>query len=273
MISMKASQKLRRYSSLVGFNPISLLKTLRGMPSYISDFLKLKHQFKKINVMGGGNFPIQLCYPMLNDKFSEAGTTSGDYFHQDLLVARKIFLANPERHVDIGSRTDGFVAHVAVFREIEVFDVRAVKSSVKNIVFRQADLMRLPEEMKSCCDSVSALHSIEHFGLGRYGDPIDCSGHIKAIRNVTAILKPKGAFYFSVPIGTQRIEFNAHRVFSVQYLWGLLKESYDLLSFSYVDDDGELHENVEFAEDAIKRNFGCEYSRTNGCGIFELKRK
>jgi SAM-dependent methyltransferase len=162
---------------------------------------------------------------------------------------------------------------VAVFREIEVFDVREIKSSIKNIVFKQADLMQLPEGMKNCCDSVSALHSIEHFGLGRYGDPIDCNGHIKAIHNITAILKPKGIFYFSVPVGTQRIEFNAHRVFSVQYLWNLLKTDYDLISFSYVDDDGNFHENVEFSEEAVMKNFGCEYSRTNGCGIFELQKK
>jgi len=32
---------------------------------------------------------------------------------QDLLVARWIFDAKPQRHVDIGSRVDGFIAHVA----------------------------------------------------------------------------------------------------------------------------------------------------------------
>jgi hypothetical protein len=56
-------------------------------------------------------------------------------------------------------------------------------------------------------------------------------------------------------------------------LWDLLKDDYDLLSFSYVDDEGEFHENVEFSEEAVRKNWGCEYSRTNGCGIFELKKK
>jgi SAM-dependent methyltransferase len=175
--------------------------------------------------------------------------------------------------VDIGSKIDGFVAHVAVFREIELFDIREQKSTVQNIIFKQADLMNFPTGMENYCDSISALHSIEHFGLGRYGDPIDCNGHIKAIKNITAILKPHGIFYFSVPIGTQRIEFNAHRVFSVKYLWNLLKDDYDLISFSYIDDDGKFHENVEFSEETVMRNFGCEYSLINGCGIFELKKK
>jgi hypothetical protein len=43
--------------------------------------------------------------------------------------------------VDIGSRVDGFVAHVASFREIEVFDVRPISTAVPGVVFRQADLM------------------------------------------------------------------------------------------------------------------------------------
>jgi SAM-dependent methyltransferase len=268
---MKVSQKLRICRRLIGFNPLSFLKTLRGIPFYIFDFLKLREQLKK-STHEDVIFPVKL-YPILDDKFSEAGTMSGDYFHQDLFVARKIFLANPKRHIDIGSRIDGFVAHIAVFREIEVFDVREIKSNVKNIIFKQADLMQLPEKMQNCCDSISALHSIEHFGLGRYGDPVDCNGHIKAIHNITALLKSEGVFYFSVPIGKQRIEFNAHRVFSVQYLWSLLKENYYLLSFSYVDDNGKFHENIEFLEEAVMKNFGCEYSRANGCGIFELKKK
>jgi hypothetical protein len=31
------------------------------------------------------------------------------------------------------------------------------------------------------CDSLSCLHALEHFGLGRYGDPIDPRGHEKGI--------------------------------------------------------------------------------------------
>ena len=71
----------------------------------------------------------------IDERFAESGIMSGHYFHQDLLVARKLFNANPQRHVDIGSRTDGFVAHAAAFREIEVFDIREQHSKVKNIVF------------------------------------------------------------------------------------------------------------------------------------------
>jgi SAM-dependent methyltransferase len=226
--------------------------------------LKLKKQKgKDYKFIFGHSFPI------LHERFSESGTMSGAYFHQDLFVAKKIFRNNPNRHVDIGSRTDGFVAHVAVFREIEVFDIRIQNSKVENIVFKQADLMNLPNDLIGYCDSISSLHAIEHFGLGRYGDPIDYNGHEKAIQNIHKILKNGGKFYFSVPIGPQRIEFNAHRVFNLEYLINLIEPLFVVESFSYVADKGDLFENAELSDTNIKSNFNCYF----GCGIFELRKK
>jgi len=215
------------------------------------------------------SFPFGKKFPILNERFESSGILSGHYFHQDLLVARKIFENNPGNHLDIGSRTDGFVAHIAVFRKIEVMDIRELDSKVKNIEFTKADLMKLPDNMLNKYDSISTLHVIEHFGLGRYGDPIDYFGHIKAIDNITKMLKTGGKLYFSTPIGPQRIEFNAHRVFSIQYLLNMFKESYTVDSFSFVNDIGDLFENVGLEEKKIASNFDCQY----GCGIFEFTKK
>lgn len=206
-------------------------------------------------------------YPILSDKDSESGIMKGNYFNQDLLIARKIFENRPERHLDIGSRIDGFVAHVASFRQIDIMDIRPQKSVVKNIKFYQADLTQLSEENKECSDSISSLHAIEHFGLGRYGDPIDINGHLKAISNIHLMLKPNGRFYFSVPIGDQRIEFNGQRVFSIRYLLSVLAGKFHIDNFNYVDDQGNLFENAQLTEESIDCNFNCNFY---GCGIFEL---
>lgn len=245
-------------------NAVELFTSFRGMWFYFHDYHKIKKQ-KGLD----SKFYFGRKYPIVKDRFSQSGVMSGHYFHQDLFVARKILTNNPSRHLDIGSRTDGFVAHVAVFRNIEIMDIREQKSKVKNIIFRKADLMQLPEDMINAFDSVSSLHAIEHFGLGRYGDPVDYFGYIKAIDNITRILQAGGKFYFSVPIGSQRIEFNAHRVFSVQYLLDLFSEKFRLNSFSYVNDKGDFFEEVELTKSETDRNFGCHY----GCGIFELTKK
>lgn len=247
----------------LGINFYTLFCAIKGIPIYFKNYFILKKQTKNYN-----KFLISSIYPILGEQFMESGIMKGHYFHQDLLVARKIFLRNPIKHIDIGSRTDGFVAHVAVYREIEIFDIRPQKSNVKNISYREANLMLLDSTLKEYCDSISALHSIEHFGLGRYGDPIDICGHEKAINNIYEILKLNGYFYFSVPIGPQRIEYNAHRVFSIKYLLDLFENKFEILSFNFVDDLGNLHEDILLTEIGINTNFSCNY----GCGIFELKK-
>src|SRR5258708_4653715 len=114
-----------------GVDPLLLLHSLRGLPYFFRDWAK----FRK------GHSGRLTLVPCLHDRYEEGGATKSEYFWQDLLVARRIHSASPERHVDVGSRVDGFVAHVASFREIEVFDVRPVTTEVPGVVFRQADLM------------------------------------------------------------------------------------------------------------------------------------
>lgn len=116
--------------------------------------------------------------------------------------------------------------------------------------------MNISNEYINYTDSISCLHAIEHFGLGRYGDRIDVNGHLKGLQTIYYMLKDGGIFYCSVPIGSMRVEFNAHRVFSLQYLLGLFKNNYKILSFSFIDDQGELHKNVEMTLEGVKSNFG-----------------
>lgn len=194
-------------SSQLGCDPLRFLRFLRGSLFFWHDWWRFRRLYS-------GKLTLRPC---LQDWYEEGGVTKSEYFWQDLLVARRIFEAKPRRHVDIGSRVDGFVAHVASFREIEVFDVRPITTRVPGVVFRQADLMQpiAPVEVgeDGCCDSLSCLHAIEHFGLGRYGDPIDPDGYQRGMANMARLLKPNGRFYLSAPIGQERVEFNAHRVF------------------------------------------------------------
>jgi hypothetical protein len=177
-------------------------------------------------------------------------------------------MRNPTKHVDIGSRVDGFVAHVATFREIEAFDIRPLNVNIHNIKFTQCDLMEPRKDLLNYCDSLSCLHTIEHFGLGRYSDNIDSDGYIKGFENLTQIVKKKGILYLSTPIGPERINFNGHRCFSIQTILDLSKDNFTLLNFSFVDDMGNLHKDVILDESSIKTNCDCYY----GCGIFEFEK-
>lgn len=242
----------------------SLSVYLRQLPAFLKSYRQIKSQAKR----SGAAFPFGKLYPCLEDAENESGVASGHYFHQDLLVAGRVFTNNPVKHVDIGSRIDGFVAHVASFREIEVLDIRELSNTIPNIIFRRFDLIDSNFSLRDYCDSLSCLHALEHFGLGRYGDEINYEGHLIGWENIYKTLKKGGKLYFSVPIGPQRIEFNAHRVFSVKYLLDLIGNRYKVDSFSYVDDKGDLCSNVPLEKSRIDKNFSCNY----GCGIFELSK-
>jgi len=240
---------------------INTLKNIRLIPWFFYDYLKIKKQLKN-----NENFKITKIFPVLSDKKQSSWDFSSMYFNQDLFVAKRIYKNQPKKHIDIWSRVDWFVAHVASYRNIEVFDIRPSKSTLQNIKFIQADLMKLSKWLENYSDSISSLSVIEHFWLGRYGDNIDINWHIKWLDNIYKILKKWWKFYFSVPIWPQRIEFNAHRVFDITYLIKLFDKKYHIDYFSYVDDKWDLHENSLMNEKNIKNNFGCKF----WCGIFEM---
>jgi len=202
------------------------------MPRFILDYRKFRCAY-------AGRIELQ---PYLHDKTQEAGATQNEYFWQDLFVARLIFDSTPEKHVDIGSRVDGFIAHVASYRLIEVFDVRPIKTLVPGVVFKVADLMDvsslLGAQNNEYCDSLSCLHALEHFGLGRYGDPINPSGYQLGLANMAKLLKKSGLFYLSTPVGRECVEFNANWIFDPRVIIEVANKAHlKLVNFYIVHSD------------------------------------
>jgi Cyclopropane fatty acid synthase and related methyltransferases len=229
------------------------------------DLKELKRQSVNAKVV----FPLGRMLPCYQDRDDNAGAIGGIYFWQDLYVAQRIFTNKPKKHVDVGSSVGGFVTHVASYRPIEVLDIRSLDVNIPNVTFRQHDIMDSSLLQAEYTDSISSLHVLEHFGLGRYGDPICYDGYLRGFENMTYLLKPQGKFYLSVPLGEQRIEFHGHRVFSLAYLLEMVSSGYVIDSFSYVDDKGDFFPDVEITDELLKNNCNCLF----GCAILELTKK
>jgi len=196
------------------------------------------------------------------DRFGDAGPLTWHYFWQDLWAATNLFDSGVQRHVDVGSRLDGFVAHVLPFCHVTYVDIRPTALTWPNFQFHQGSVLEMPFE-DDALPSLSSLNVLEHIGLGRYGDQLDPDGPWRAAAELTRVLRPGGKLLISVPAGRERVCFDAHRVFAprtVQEMFGNL----DLVEFSFIDDRNRLLRDVSFdaATDAY-----C------GCALFEFRKR
>jgi hypothetical protein len=96
-------------------------------------------------------------------------------------------------------------------------------------------------------ESLSSLHAVEHFGLGRYGDPLDPLACFTAMRAFARVLAPGGHLYFSVPIGVERVEFNAHRIFDPVRVLDTFA-ALELVEFNVIAGDGTFRAGVDPAD-------------------------
>ncbi|XP_013406728.1 uncharacterized protein LOC106171118 [Lingula anatina] len=66
-------------------------------------------------------------------------------------------------------------------------------------------------------DFAASFSSLEHSGLGRYGDPINPYGDFEAAAQIWCMLKPGGLFFLGVPasFGKRKgtLDYNAHRIY------------------------------------------------------------
>jgi len=208
-------------------------------------------------------FKWENALPILTEHKEQAAGIDEHYFLQDLYVARKIKEANPKRHVDIGSRFDGFIAHLLTFRDVEVVDVRPFEVPIKGLHFTQDDATELRNFKDNELESLSCLHAIEHFGLGRYGDPIDPDGPWKLSQAITRVLKPGGKLYLSTPIGKQTLYFNGHRVFSPD----TIKDMFSDLTLKQFD---AITPGYNYLEDT---SFDEVKNERYACGIFMFEKE
>jgi SAM-dependent methyltransferase len=217
-------------------------------------------QYQRLNTDPGFRARWSYSWPILNEAGQEAGIKNWVYFHQDLWAARRIYRRRPPCHIDIGSSVDGFVAHLLVFVPVCLVDIRPLAREVGGLSVITDDATELRTFETGSIESLSSLHAAEHFGLGRYSDPIDPDAWRRFAKSLQRALAPNGRLYFSVPVGRQRVVFNAHRIFDIQ----TILDAFDVLevvSFSFVEDNGRFHENITPEQ---SRALG------GGCGLFEF---
>ena len=211
--------------------------------------------FKKLDIQKRFDMNFNEVYPCLDDNTAETGFDA-HYVYHVAWALRMIKAINPNKHIDISSSLY-FCSTLSAFIPTEFYDYRPANLNLSLLQTGKADLTTLHFETNSI-ESLSCMHTIEHIGLGRYGDPIDPEGDVKAIEELKRVVKPQGNILFVVPVGKPKIAFNAHRIYATKMITDLFN-GFSLKQFSLISDTGEFHfeGSLELAD-----------QQTYGCGCF-----
>lgn len=253
-MNRQVRQIIRRIRPLVWL--YNLLRYLVGLACFVRDL----GRFITLNRRAESRFSLEMQAPRLGDNTS--GTEfDRHYVYHPAWAARILAESRPAEHVDISSSLY-FCSMLSAFIPTRFYDYRPADLRLDNLVADHADILALPFKDKSLA-SLSCMHVVEHIGLGRYGDPLDPLGDLKAIAELKRVLAPGGILLFVVPIGRPRIMFNAHRIYSFAQIHSYF-EDLKLMEFSLVPDnaeDGGLIRNA-LPDMADAQNYGC------GCFFF-----
>ena len=252
----------RKYFIKIPFliNLYKFFKKIILFLNFIVDFLK----FKKLSRKNKNRFPIlwRDRYPCLFDS-TKTTTFSREYVYHVAWASRILAKTKPNTHIDIASSLY-FCSIVSAFINIKFYDYRPADLKLSNLSSGSADLLHLPFEDGSI-QSISCMHTIEHIGLGRYGDSLDVEGDLKAISELKRVLSTGGNLLFVVPIGKSKIMFNAHRIYSyeqiIDYFSELKLEEFVLIPDNHKDGGLVYNPSQELLN---KQN--------NGCGCFWFKK-
>ena len=238
---------------------------------YPSRFLRMLRDMKLYNSLNKRkefHASLKNIYPCLKDWDDKAGRFDSVYFYQDLWAAKKIFHTRPSEHYDIGSRVDGFIAHVLSFMPVTMIDIRPLPRKIDGLSFIQADATNLDGIADNSVESLSSLCAPEHFGLGRYGDPVDPEACFTALKSMQRVLVHGGHLYIAVPVGDQSgVAFNAHRIFQAELIINTL-DGLRLADFSLVNGGKGYLEHITL-EEFHAHGFGVNYWGSV-VGLFEF---
>jgi len=213
------------------------------LPRYIKHWIKYS-RFAPIAFLDS--------YPCLGD-WTDHTPFDAHYFYQAAWVSRSLARKMPKKHTDIGSDVK-LIGVISAFIPVEFIDYRPLKVELSGLECKGGDILSLSFPDDSI-ESISCLHVVEHIGLGRYGDALDADGSKKALKELERVLMPGGRLYLSMPVGRERVCFNAHRVYSVQSILQMLPRM-NLISLALIDDDGKYIPSPQ--PDSIDQlNYGC----------------
>ncbi len=229
------------------------------------DLRVFREEFDQFAGIAGDAPRLQVSLADINPQLSDrASVTPIDrhYTYHPAWAARVLAKTRPDKHVDISSIVS-FCAVVSAFIPVEFYDFRPAPVELDGLYIGAADLTRLHFASNSIA-SLSCMHVIEHIGLGRYGDPLDPDGDLKAIGELVRVLAPGGDLLVATPVGRPRVAFNAHRIYDHE-AFARYFAPLELVEFALIEEQGEGGLIVGPPPERVR-------AESYGCGCFWFRK-
>jgi len=248
---------------------MSVRSLLRGIPfaRRLASDARLRADFRRFQAAAAA------CEPRFDVRWKDRQACLGDktadtefdrhYIYHPAWAARVLAQTRPAEHVDIASALS-FCSLASAFLPVRFYDYRPADLHLSGLQTGRADLLGLPFADASVA-SLSCMHTVEHIGLGRYGDPIDPDGDLKAMAELRRVLAPGGTLLLVVPVGQPRLMFNAHRIYSYAQIAESLSDL-TLVEFSLIPDDPRDGGLITDADPQMAD------AQIYGCGCFWFRR-
>jgi len=138
-------------------------------------------------------------------------------------VLDNLKLSKGKRVLDVGC-CRSFFSHVLIARGYDVYglDVNPYPGKHPNLKFYQCDVRNTPFD-DEYFHTIIAISTIEHIGIGYYGDPKYKDGDILTMKELKRILKKDGQILITLPYCKQYMQTGAERIYDEKRIKSLIE--------------------------------------------------
>lgn len=170
---------------------------------YLNTGLSYRSKYPNLAFLNWSLFTIINRIPIIASRFFEVHMN--ERIVEYPFVHQNLNLKTGSKILEIGCCFSSFPIELASLGyKVWGIDILDYPLSHRNFTFLKGDIttISLPEEF---FDAVTAISTIEHIGLGRWGGSKNINGDVEAIQCIYDSLKNRGKLIFTVPFGKRGI--------------------------------------------------------------------
>jgi hypothetical protein len=185
-------------------------------PWYLSSLRKKGLKF--IPNYSGGNNADLFVWPCEDEYTKVVPVGDRPYEYAFAVEMFEKYNVKNKKIFDVGSSSSVFPAILAALgNDVTCLDAREWPISLPNLKVIKSDLLKDNPNIGEA-DAITCISTIEHFGLGRYGDSENVNGDIEGMAKIKKYLKVNGFMVLTVGYGKPAVVYPAHRIYDKQRL-------------------------------------------------------